>query len=81
MCLLESLETVVHNVKFREVQERVVVLVKVTVSSPHITTPNNKIENVNKYLQCLFTHYFTNMNTLNRFFTYILGPRSDENSQ
>ena len=46
MCLVESLETVVHNVKFREVQERVVVLVKVTVSFPHITTPKIKIENV-----------------------------------
>ena len=47
MCLVESLETVVHNVKFRKVQERVVVLVKITVRFPHITTPKNKIENVN----------------------------------
>ena len=39
MSFVERLETVVHDVKFWEVQKRVVVLVKVTVSFPHITTP------------------------------------------
>ena len=39
MSLKERLETVVHNVQFREVQERVPVHVLVTVSFPHITTP------------------------------------------
>ena len=39
MSLKERLETVVHDVQFREVQERVPVHVVVTVSFPHITTP------------------------------------------
>ena len=39
LSFVERFKTVVHDVKFWEVQERVVVLVKVTVSSPHITTP------------------------------------------
>ena len=39
LTFIERFETVVHDVKFWEVQERVVVLVKVTVCSPHITTP------------------------------------------
>ena len=39
MSLKERLETVVHDVQFREVQERVPVHVVLTVSFPHITTP------------------------------------------
>ena len=39
MSLKEGLEAVVHDVQFREVQERISVHVLVTVSFPHITTP------------------------------------------
>ena len=56
LSFVERFETVVHDVKFWEVQERVVVLVKVTVSSPHITTPKQ----FNKgYL--MSKHYWVNI--------------------